>query len=168
MLLQKGADTVTERPLALLLEDLFHGVAKKQKITCRIWAAPGLHHDTKIVDLQVKPGLRSGSKVRLSGVADLEGDIAFVIEEKPHTRFVRTGNDLKHTIRITSNTALYERSTRIPTIDGSSVSVKLYSHGAVCSGTPRIESSLDMVCQITNSRMSEATYSSPSCIYWLM
>ncbi|KZT01374.1 DnaJ-domain-containing protein [Laetiporus sulphureus 93-53] len=84
------------RPLPVSLEDLYSGTTKHLKVGRKL-----LNGDTehKVLEIHVQPGWKSGTKVRFpragneqpSGEAQ---DLVFVVEEKPHDRFVREGNDL--------------------------------------------------------------------------
>jgi DnaJ family protein B protein 4 len=61
--------------------------------------------EDKILEITVLPGWKSGTKVRFpragNEIAAGEAqDLVFVVEEKPHTRFVRDGSDLITTIKI--------------------------------------------------------------------
>ena len=57
--------------------------------------------------LSVRAGMKKGSSFRFAnkGNETIPGqpgpDLVFVIDEKPHATFNRSGNDLYHTVRIT-------------------------------------------------------------------
>ena len=57
------------------------------------------------------------------------GDIKFVIEEKPHPKFTRKGDDLEHKRNITLTQALCGVEFGVEAIDGSTVHVD-------CTGAP--------------------------------
>ncbi|KZT67946.1 DnaJ-domain-containing protein [Daedalea quercina L-15889] len=84
------------RPLKVSLEDLYMGTTKHLKIGRKL-----LSGDTeeKVLEIQVLPGWKSGTKVRFPRAGNEQPtgeaqDLVFVVEEKPHDRFVREGNDL--------------------------------------------------------------------------
>jgi len=89
--MRKAADQ--EVPLALTLEELYHGCIKKRKIS-----TPG-GGNIKMLDIPVKPGYKAGMKIRVNGYAgghagQQPGDLIFVVQEKEHPRFQREGNHL--------------------------------------------------------------------------
>jgi len=79
--------TTVERPLKLTLEELFKGTHKKMKIKRRaLDETTGLKEiKEKILEMDIKPGLKKGSKIKFKGVGDQEEggqqDLHFVIEE---------------------------------------------------------------------------------------
>ena len=54
-------------------------------------------------------------------------DIVFMVEEKPHARFKREGNDLLYTHRLPLVEALCGPSFRVQTLDGRSLPVTVQS-----------------------------------------
>jgi DnaJ family protein B protein 4 len=79
--------TTVERPLALSLEDLFNGVHKKMKIKRKTFdPVTGKRSvEDKLLEFDVKPGLKPGSKIKFKGVGDQEEggtqDLHFIIQE---------------------------------------------------------------------------------------
>ncbi|KAF3935484.1 hypothetical protein ABW19_dt0200076 [Dactylella cylindrospora] len=109
----KGSDpSVVERKLMISLEEIFKGVQKKLLITRKAYDTDGkIVPEEKILDITVRPGMRPGSKFKFTGVGDenSEGgtqDLHIILEEKPHERFTRDGDDLITTIDITLKEAL--------------------------------------------------------------
>ncbi|RAL67465.1 hypothetical protein DID88_008220 [Monilinia fructigena] len=80
--------TTVEKPLALSLEELFKGCHKKMKIKRKTFdPETGKRQTTdRILEMDIKPGLKKGSKIKFKGVGDQEEggqqDLHFVIEEK--------------------------------------------------------------------------------------
>lgn len=95
---RKGQTTMVE--VRLPLEDLYAGCVKKLKITRKRMAGGNTYReDQKVVEISVKPGWKAGTKITFEGEGDeapgvAPGDIVFVIQELPHPRFERRGNDL--------------------------------------------------------------------------
>lgn len=90
------------RPLKVSLEDLYSGTIKHLKVGRRLLS--GVTED-KVLEIQILPGWKSGTKIRFpkSGNEQPNGDsqdLVFVVEEKPHERFTRDGNDLVVSIKI--------------------------------------------------------------------
>ncbi|KAK2751592.1 hypothetical protein FQN55_000313 [Onygenales sp. PD_40] len=121
--------TTVERPLALSLEDLFQGVHKRMKIKRKTYdERTGKRSvEDKILEFDVKPGLKAGSKIKYAGVGDQEEggtqDLHFIITEKEHPTFKRDGDDLVTTIEISLKEALTGWNRTVTTIDGKQVRV---------------------------------------------
>lgn len=81
----------------------------------------------KILEFDIKKGLKPGSKIKFSGVGDqTEGgtqDVHFIIEDKPHELYKREGDDLRHEVDITLKEALTGWSRTVKTIDGKQLNV---------------------------------------------
>jgi DnaJ family protein B protein 4 len=79
--------TTVERPLPLTLEELFKGTHKKMKIKRKAFDEQTGKRTTqdKVLEMDIKPGLKKGSKIKFKGVGDQEEggqqDLHFVIEE---------------------------------------------------------------------------------------
>lgn len=64
--------------------------------------------EEKVITINVKPGWKPGTKIKYADAGNEEvkdgqivgQTIAFVVEEKPHERFKREGDNLVHTIKI--------------------------------------------------------------------
>ncbi|GLB40299.1 putative dnaJ C terminal domain [Lyophyllum shimeji] len=96
-----GPSEIT-RPLKVSLEDLYNGAVKHIRVGRRL--LDGTTED-KVLEIHIHPGWKSGTKIRFpkagneqpSGEAQ---DLVFVVEEKPHDRFQREGNDLVARLQI--------------------------------------------------------------------
>jgi DnaJ-class molecular chaperone len=127
--MQKQDPTVTHE-LPVSLEDLAQGTTKKMKITRKI-VGPGGDHRTedKVLTVAIKPGWKSGTKVTFPKEGDqypgrIPADIAFIVRDKPHSRFRREGSDLRYTHRISLRDALCGATINVPTLDGGVVPLK--------------------------------------------
>ncbi|RPD75003.1 DnaJ-domain-containing protein [Lentinus tigrinus ALCF2SS1-7] len=94
--------TEITKPLRVSLEDLYSGTTKHLKVGRRLLNGGT---EDKVLEIQVHPGWKSGTKIRFprAGNEQPNGeaqDLVFVVEEKPHERFVRDGNDLITTVKI--------------------------------------------------------------------
>ncbi|KAI0322127.1 hypothetical protein OF83DRAFT_1095370 [Amylostereum chailletii] len=117
------------RPLKVSLEDLYTGSTKHLKVGRKL--ADGWTEE-KVLEVAIQPGWKAGTKVRFpragnetsSGEAQ---DLVFVVEEKPHARFGREGNDLVAKERIGLVEALTneggKRQVTLP--DGKKVQVNV-------------------------------------------
>lgn len=121
--------TVIERNLPVTLEQLFKGGNKKLKIQRKTFdPATGKRKlEDKILDIEIKPGYKAGTKIKFKGVGDQEEggqqDMHFIITEKEHPVFKRAGDDLRRTVEISLKEALTGWRKTIETIDGRQISV---------------------------------------------
>jgi len=101
-------DPATEvtKPLPCTLEELYSGTTKKMKISRKM--ADG-SWEPKVIEIAVKAGWKSGTKIKYRGAGNDEigksgrvraQDLTFVVEEKPHDRFKRDGDDLIYEVSI--------------------------------------------------------------------
>ncbi|CAI8596372.1 unnamed protein product [Vicia faba] len=138
-----------ERPLLCSLEDLYQGVEKKLKITRTVTDHHGKSRtEEEIVTINIKPGWKKGTKVTFiekgdQGPGVIPADIIFLIEEKPHARYIRNGNDLIINQMMTLVDALTNKILEIPTLDGRRLMVRLsgivtpgYEHVVPNEGMP--------------------------------
>lgn len=98
------APALVTHELRLSLEELMTGCVKKMRVTRTRAGQP----DSKLLEIEVKPGWKAGTKITFPGEGDQlggpgtpAGDIQFVVAEKPHARFKRVGNDLEAETRAT-------------------------------------------------------------------
>jgi len=121
--------TVVERPLPVTLEELFKGAHKKMKIKRKTFdPATGKRSvQDKILEMDIKPGLKAGSKIKFSGVGDQEEggsqDLHFIVTEKEHPTLKRDGDNLRTTIELDLKEALTGWKRTVTTIDGKQLSV---------------------------------------------
>lgn len=121
--------TTVERPLPVTLEELFYGAHKKMKIKRKTYdeASGKRKVEDKILEMDIKPGLKAGSKIKFKGVGDQEEggqqDLVFIVTEKEHPTLKREGDDLKTTIELTLKEALTGWSKTVTTIEGRQLPV---------------------------------------------
>ncbi|KUJ11697.1 DnaJ-domain-containing protein [Mollisia scopiformis] len=122
--------TTVERPLPLTLEELFKGTHKKMKIKRKAFDEVTGKRTTqdKVLEMDIKPGLKKGSKIKFKGVGDQEEggqqDLHFVVEEKKHPLFTRDGDDIHHTIDLELKEALTGWKRTVTTIDGKQINIE--------------------------------------------
>ncbi|ETV83239.1 hypothetical protein H257_04014 [Aphanomyces astaci] len=124
-----------KRDLDCTLEQLYTGCVKKLKITRKVYdeRAQGFREEEKILEIQVRPGWKAGTKVTFEGEGDLmpgriAQDIIFVIQEKPHAKFRRDNDTLIYTAKISLKDALVGQGTlTIKTLDDRELHLKLDS-----------------------------------------
>jgi DnaJ family protein B protein 4 len=120
----ESASVPTEitKPLKVKLEDLALGTVKKMKITRRLLDGEQVE---KTLEINILPGFKAGTKFRFKGEGnEREGvdpaDLVFVLEELPHDKFTRDGNDVITTEKISLLEALTGNggSRQITVLDG--------------------------------------------------
>ncbi|TFK70320.1 hypothetical protein BDN72DRAFT_548608 [Pluteus cervinus] len=98
----KGAARECDYPLSLTLEELAQG--KHCRFSILRQSLSGETHNI-IVDFDVPPGCREGTKILCSNVGHerrdgTRQDLAFIIKEAPHDRFLRIDDDLFVDVRL--------------------------------------------------------------------
>lgn len=79
--------TTVERPLPVTLEELFKGTHKKMKIKRKTFdqGTNKRKVEDKILDMEIRPGYKAGTKIKFRGVGDQEEggtqDLHFIITE---------------------------------------------------------------------------------------
>ncbi len=108
-----------EQPVQITFDEAYHG-------TKRI-----LHKDGKKMEVDIKPGVKTGSRVRLakqggSGVgAGPAGDLFLNIEVLPDTRFERNGDDVTVEVPVDLYTAILGGEVAVPTPNGKNILLKI-------------------------------------------
>lgn len=101
-----------EHPIQITLEEAFHGTTRTLQ-----W------ENGKRVEARIPRGVRSGSKVRLSGQGGTTdgraGDLYLKVEVLPHAKYERDGDNLRLTQPIDLFTALLGGKVSVPAIDKS-------------------------------------------------
>lgn len=121
----RAEPTVVTLNLKLTLEELFTGATKKMKLSRK--GPTGIKED-KILEINVRPGWKAGTKITFAGEGDYQSDgqrqtIQFVIEEKAHPVFKRDGNDLKCALPLSFKESLLGFDKEVQTIDGRRISI---------------------------------------------
>lgn len=118
------------RPLKLSLEDIYGGTTKRLKVSRRRLDGST---EEKVLEIAVQPGWKEGTKVRFphAGNENPDGsspDLVFVVEDKQHARFSRSGNDLIGRIEIPLVEALTNESgskKQLEHLDGRRLQVQV-------------------------------------------
>jgi len=122
-------DPTLEKDLLISLEDMMTGVAKKMKISRKVYSENGsVSKEDKVLKIDVKPGWKSGTKVTFAKEGDrvpgkIPADIAFIIRDKPHPIFVREGANINYTYKIPLREALCGTIVQVPTLDGKKLGI---------------------------------------------
>ncbi|KAK4770179.1 hypothetical protein SAY87_030711 [Trapa incisa] len=89
-------------------------------------------HEEEILEIQITPGLKKGKKFVFHGKGNVRpnvipADLAFILDEKPHSVFNRDGNDLVVTKTVTLTEALAGCTVSLLTLDGRNLYVPINS-----------------------------------------
>jgi len=123
---------VVTNKLPCTLEQLYSGCKKKMKITKRVRdsATGDFGAAEKVLDIEVQAGWKEGTKMTFPGEGDdpPDGgpaqDVVFVIQEKPHAYFSRSGDDLVYKAKIPAGTMQKGLKITVPHLDGRSIAVQ--------------------------------------------
>ena len=121
-----GQKPVAQFELNLSLEELYRGTTKKLKIK-RKTRSQVPREDEKVLEVQVRPGWKAGTKITFPNEGDEIGntaqfqDVVFVIREKKHPVFARDGSNLIFKAAITLKDALCGFTVEIPALDGRTI-----------------------------------------------
>lgn len=123
---QRVQEPTIEKEVLVGLEDIAGGVQKKMKISRRVYdeATGDFRQEDKVLQLQVKPGWKSGTKVTFAREGDrvpgkIPADVAFVIRDKPHPTFVRQDSDIVYTHKLGLKDALCGAIVQVPLLNKS-------------------------------------------------
>ncbi|CAL5345022.1 unnamed protein product [Camellia sinensis] len=120
-----------ERTLPCSLEELYKGTTKKMKISREIADASGQTLPVEeILTINIKPGWKKGTKITFPEKGNeqpnvIPADLVFIIDEKPHSIFMREGNDLVVTQKISLAEALTGYTVHLTTLDGRNLTVPI-------------------------------------------
>ncbi|KAI9463207.1 hypothetical protein BJY52DRAFT_1253708 [Lactarius psammicola] len=118
---RSNAPSETVRPLKLSLEELYAGTTKRMKVSRRNFDGTT---EEKVLEIVVQPGWKEGTKAADGSSPDL----VFVVEDKPHERFAREGDDLIAKIEIPLVEALTNESgakKQLELLDGRKLQVSV-------------------------------------------
>ncbi|BDD62108.1 hypothetical protein MAP00_007100 [Monascus purpureus] len=120
--------TVVEKELPLTLEEINRGTTKKVTTRSKTFDANGKRTVQDVtLEANIKPGLRTGSKIKYKNVGDQEEggrqDVHLIVTEKPHPIFKRQGDNLITTVDLSLKEALTGWDRIVKTIDGKSIRI---------------------------------------------
>jgi molecular chaperone DnaJ len=105
-----------------------HGEGNMIKSPCGSCHGAGKVRKERSLLVDVVPGVDEGTRMRMAGEGEpgvkggAPGDLYVFISVKPHSFFVREGNDLSCKVPIPMTTAILGGEIEVPTIDGKRVS----------------------------------------------
>ncbi|MDP2434488.1 MAG: J domain-containing protein, partial [archaeon] len=125
---KRSKDSIHRVPLTL--EQLYNGALLTVKVSKQIADAGGYMPVQKDYELDIKPGYKAGMKIRYPNEGDEQpgsqaGDLVFVLEEKHHGLFKRSGDDLHYDVTISLRQALTGCALTIPALDSRPIRLEL-------------------------------------------
>lgn len=116
--------------LKVSLEDFFHGVTKKLKVTRKRYQNRKIIWESKVLEVTISPGCKIGTKITFPEEGDQlssakPNDLCFELVQKIDERFVRQGNDLIHKRAISLTESLTGCILTLPSISGNTMQVDL-------------------------------------------
>jgi DnaJ-class molecular chaperone len=114
---RKGRDI--EFPLEVTLEEAYSGTTRTLNMA-----------DGKRLEVKIPPGVKDGSRVRISGkgaegYGGAKGDLYLVTSVRPHPRFHRHGDDLFVDVAVPLTVAVLGGEVKVATPRGSKLSLKI-------------------------------------------
>mmetsp|Transcript_8032 Transcript_8032/g.11860 ORF Transcript_8032/g.11860 Transcript_8032/m.11860 type:complete len:218 (+) Transcript_8032:4-657(+) len=114
------------------LEELFFGCFKEVSYSRRVFNQDRrtTHEETTTKHLLIEPGCFQGHKIVLEGEGSDKmncgrGNLVIEIEELPHNRFVRKGNDLYTKVTLSLLEAVQSSSVFVETMDKKVLSISM-------------------------------------------
>ena len=116
-----------QHELKVSLEDLYTGKAVKKVRITRTKANGS--KETRDKAIPIKAGWKDGTKITFEREGDEApgvdaGDIIFILSTKPHDKFVRQGDDLMYTCRVSLQEALQGVNTTVTTLDNRTLPIR--------------------------------------------
>uniref|UniRef100_A0A1A9ZR68 J domain-containing protein n=1 Tax=Glossina pallidipes TaxID=7398 RepID=A0A1A9ZR68_GLOPL len=137
-------DPPIEYDLYVSLEEIDKGCVKNMKISRMSMATGRPRKDEKILNINVKPGWKSGTKITFQKEGDeipgkIPADIVFIIKDRPHPIFKREGTDFRYTAKISLKQALCGTTVKVPTLQGDKITLSLYNEVITPNTVKRIK-----------------------------
>ncbi len=137
---RRGRDI--EQPVEITLEEAFsgtsrllslqakeacatcHGSRRIQNTLCSVCQGSGAISRVKRLEVKIPAGVKTGSRVRISGkggegYGGARGDLYLIVTVKPHPLFERQGNDLYVNVDVPLTTAVLGGEVKVATLKGN-------------------------------------------------
>jgi DnaJ homolog subfamily B member 4 len=126
---EREAPEIT-RPLEISLEEIYSGTTKRLSVSRR--RSDGCI-DERVLVIAIQPGSKEGSKYLWEGAGDENpdgsfADVVVVLEDQPHARFSRSGNDLIARVEVPLVEALTNESgseKQLEHLDGRKLQIQI-------------------------------------------
>lgn len=106
------------------------GETIREKDKCKQCNGKKVVNERKVLEVHIDKGMKDGQRITFTGEADqapgiVPGDIIVILEEKPHERFRRNGDDLFYEAKIELVTALAGGQLCVEHLDGRMLLVNI-------------------------------------------
>ncbi|CCK71975.1 type I HSP40 co-chaperone YDJ1 KNAG_0I01900 [Huiozyma naganishii CBS 8797] len=125
--------------------DVCHGAGDivDPKDRCKSCNGKKVASERKILEVHVDPGMKNGQKVVFKGEADqapdvIPGDVVFVINEKPHKHFQRSGDNLVYEAEVDLLTAIAGGEFAIEHVSGDWLKVAIVPGEVIAPGARKV------------------------------
>lgn len=113
------------------------------KDRCTVCNGKKTQSERKILQVHIDPGMKDGQRIVFSGEGDQEpgvtpGDVVFVVDERPHEKFQRKGNDLVYECEVDLLTALAGGDIAIKHVSGEYIKFSILPGEVISPGTNRV------------------------------
>lgn len=100
-------------------------------------------NERKILQVNIDPGMKDGQRIVFSGEGDQEpgvtpGDVVFVVDERPHDKFTRKGNDLHYEAQVDLLTALAGGEIGFKHVSGDFVKATILPGEIISPGVTKV------------------------------
>ncbi|MGY9071790.1 MAG: DnaJ C-terminal domain-containing protein [Acidimicrobiales bacterium] len=125
----KGVDQEARLHLGFL--EAVEGVTTSVHLTSEVLGPNGPERKSRQVNVRIPAGVDDGQRIRLRGKGGSgrnggpPGDLYVIVEVAPHEMFGRKGRHLTLTVPVTFPEAALGAAVKVPTLDGSTVTVKV-------------------------------------------
>lgn len=128
------------------------GIFIKDEYKCTTCKGNKTDTEKKIINVEVKPGMKNGQQIVFPKEADQingiePGDVIFIIAEQPHPHFKRRGDDLHYDVTISLLQALTGTEFTINHLDGRCLIFKSSSGDIISPSDVRVINSEGMPSQ---------------------
>lgn len=113
------------------------------KDRCTVCRGKKTQTERKILQVHIDPGMKDGQRIVFSGEGDQEpgvtpGDVIFVVDEKPHEKFTRKGNDLYYECEVDLLTALAGGDVGFSHVSGDFVKFTILPGEVISPGATKV------------------------------
>jgi molecular chaperone DnaJ len=106
------------------------------KTACKTCNGSGLNKKQEFVEVEIPFGIHNGMSFVMKGKGNAiksgkEGDLIVNIIESPHKDFIRSGNDLRITLKLQYHQLVLGDKVDINTIDGNAIRIPIYEYSKI-------------------------------------
>ncbi|CCH61435.1 hypothetical protein TBLA_0E03810 [Henningerozyma blattae CBS 6284] len=125
--------------------DVCHGTGDiiDPKGRCKSCHGKKIANERKILEVKIEPGMKDGQRIVFKGESDqapdiIPGDVVFVVNEKPHKHFQRSGNDLVYLAEIDLLTAIAGGEFALEHVSGEWLKIAIVAGEVIAPGAKKV------------------------------